>query len=166
MLAYFLTQTVVSYQLAPLFWRAVAILELDCNLHVIATSSDGMSANRKFYWLHKHVMGEKKASKILNHTMNLFVPQRSIWFFADVPHLMKTTRGKMFKKTILTGKLGQIFFVIRYNFTMKYSKRSLNVSLGPVKSMEFNLTKNSHEFLIFLRMMLALKNIKQRELKK
>ena len=112
MLAYFLTQTVVSYQLAPLFWRAVAILELNCNLHVIATSSDGMSANRKFYQLHKYVMGEKKASKILNHSMNLFASQRSIWFFADVPHLMKTTRGKMLKKKqlILTGKLGQIFF--------------------------------------------------------
>ena len=154
MLAYFLTQTVVSYQLAPLFWRAVAILELNCNLHVIATSSDGMSANRKFYWLRKLVTGEKKASKILNHTMNLLAPQRSIWFFADVPDLMKTTKGEMFKKQlILTGKLGQIFFVIRYNFTMKYSKRSLNVSFGPVKSMEFNQTKNSHEFLIFLRTM-------------
>ena len=66
----FPTKTVVSYQLAPLFWRAVAILELNCNLHVIATSSDGMSANRKFYRLHKHIMGEKKASKILNHTTN------------------------------------------------------------------------------------------------
>ena len=100
MLAYFLTQTVVSYQLAPLFWRAVAILELNCNLHVIATSSDSKSANRKFYRLHKHIMGQKKASKILNHTTNLFAPQRSIWFFVDVPHLMKTTRGKMFKKAI------------------------------------------------------------------
>lgn len=29
-------------------------IELNCNLHVVATSSDGMSANRKFYRLHKH----------------------------------------------------------------------------------------------------------------
>ena len=79
-LAYFLTQTAVSYQLTPLFWRAVAILELDCNLHVIATSSDGMSANRKFYRLHKHVMGEKKASKILNHTKNL-VRHKEVFYF-------------------------------------------------------------------------------------
>ena len=35
MFGYFLTQTVVSYQLAPLFWRAVGILELNCNLHVV-----------------------------------------------------------------------------------------------------------------------------------
>ena len=42
-LAYFLTQTVVSYQLVPPFWQAVGILGLNCNLHVVATSSDGMS---------------------------------------------------------------------------------------------------------------------------
>ena len=99
MLAYFLTQTVVSYQLAPLFWRAIGILELNCNLHVVATSSDGMSANRKFYRLHKHIMGEK--SNISNKTINLFAPQRCIWFFADVPHLMKTTRGNTLRPILL-----------------------------------------------------------------
>ena len=91
MLAYFLTQTVVSYQLAPLFWRAVGILQLNCNLDVVVTSSDGMSVNRTFYRLHKHIMGEKSNNS--NKTINLFAPQRRIWLFADVPHLMKTTRG-------------------------------------------------------------------------
>jgi hypothetical protein len=95
LLVYFLTQTVVSYQLATIFWRAVAILELNCGLHVVATTSDGVSANRKFFRLHKHVSGCGQ-SKIVNKTINLFAPHRSIWFFADVPHLMKTTRGIVF----------------------------------------------------------------------
>ena len=93
MLVYFLTQTVVSYQLAPIFWRAVAILELNCGLHIVAATSDGMSANRKFFRLHKHISGEDPDVMLINKTMNLFAPQRYIWFFADVPHLIKTTRG-------------------------------------------------------------------------
>ena len=52
-LAYFLIQTIVSYQLTSIFWRAVAILELNCDLYVIATVSNGMSANRMFYRLHR-----------------------------------------------------------------------------------------------------------------
>ena len=41
----------------PIFWLAVAILVLNSDLYVIATVSDGMSANRKFYRLHKYVSG-------------------------------------------------------------------------------------------------------------
>ena len=99
MLVYFLTQTVLSYQLVPIFWLAVAILELNCGLHIVATTSDGMSANRKFVLWHKHIPedGEKKLS---HKTMNLFAPQRTIWFFADVPHLIKTTRGVIYNLVI------------------------------------------------------------------
>ena len=51
MLVYFLTQTVVSYQY---FWRAVVILKLNCHLQIVA-----MSANRKFFTLHKMVRIQK-----------------------------------------------------------------------------------------------------------
>ena len=40
-LAYFLTKDVTSYQIMPLFWKAVSILELECNLWVCAAVSDG-----------------------------------------------------------------------------------------------------------------------------
>ena len=101
-LAYFLTQTIVSYQLASIFWRAVAILELNCDLYVIATVSDGMSANRKFYRLHKYVSGlslkdekdKEPSNVVIFKSQNFFALQRFIWFFADAPHLMKTSRGK------------------------------------------------------------------------
>ena len=51
-LAYFATGGLKSYQLMPLYWEAVAILELTCNLPVIITVSDGSSPNRKFYRMH------------------------------------------------------------------------------------------------------------------
>ena len=100
MLAYFLTQTLVSYQLLRILWRAVAILGINYGLHVIATVSDGMSANRKFFRLHEHLSGVQdenigsQGQECIHKTMNLFAPERNIWFFADPPHLMKTTRGK------------------------------------------------------------------------
>lgn len=93
MLAYFYTRTIVSYQLMTIFWRAVAILEMNCKLFVVSAVSDGMSANRKFYKLHRFISGDEN-EKCIYRTINLFAPQRYIWFWADVPHLMKTSRGK------------------------------------------------------------------------
>ena len=104
MLVYFLTQTVVFYQLAPIFWCAVAILKLNCQLYVVAATSDGMSENRKFFRSHKHISGKDAEEKlpVCYKTVNLFVPQRTICFFADVPHLMKTTRGMIHIKWSIT----------------------------------------------------------------
>lgn len=52
-LATFATSGITSFQMFPLFWRAVSILELSCQLHVIACTADGCSVNRKFAKLHK-----------------------------------------------------------------------------------------------------------------
>ena len=46
--ATFATSTATSEQIYPLFWKAVAILEISVNLKVICTVSDGASTNRKF----------------------------------------------------------------------------------------------------------------------
>ena len=51
-LAYFLTKDVTSYQLMSLFWKAVCVLELGCNLWICAAVSDGASPNRQCYELH------------------------------------------------------------------------------------------------------------------
>ena len=45
-LAYFATNGVTSHQLMLLFWNAIGVLELTCNLWVIASTSDGASPNR------------------------------------------------------------------------------------------------------------------------
>ena len=51
--AYFATEGIISIQLMGLFWMAVSILEDNCNLWVIAATSDGASPNRKFYQIYQ-----------------------------------------------------------------------------------------------------------------
>lgn len=46
--ANFATDGATASQIFPLFWKAVFILEMSCNLKVIATVSDGASTNRRF----------------------------------------------------------------------------------------------------------------------
>ena len=99
-LAYFATRGITSYQIMPTFWEAVSILEITCRLPVIAAVSDGASPNRKFYRMHS-LMDDKIDSNITHRTINIFAPRRYIWFFADAPHLMKTTRNCIFHSGIL-----------------------------------------------------------------
>ena len=58
---------------------------------VITAVSDGASPNRKFYRLHHHLrLDQDSDCDIVYRTSNLFSPERFIWFFAYVSHLMKT----------------------------------------------------------------------------
>ena len=93
MLRYFFTRNLVSYQIIPIFWRGVAILQLKVNLNVVAAISDGASPNRRFYQLHNSFGGNISNTDIVYKTKKLFSPGRWIWFFADAPHLLKTSRN-------------------------------------------------------------------------
>ena len=93
MFGYFFTRNVVSFQIMPLFWRGVAILELKVNLNVVAGISDGASPNRRFFQLHDSFGGTVSDTNIVYKTKNLFSPGGWIWFFADAPHLLKTSRN-------------------------------------------------------------------------
>ena len=95
-LGYFSTENVTSYQLMALFWKAVSILELGCNLWVCAAVSDGASPNRMFYMLHAGLVGKEYNSEIVYRTVNRFAPARFIYFFSDAPHLLKTARNCLF----------------------------------------------------------------------
>ena len=96
-LAYFLTKDVTSYQLMSLFWKAVCVLEVACNLWICATVSDGASPNRRCYELHAGVSDNQvKPDEIVHSTINLFCPSRKIYFFSDAPHLVKTARNCLF----------------------------------------------------------------------
>ena len=77
----------------PIFWKAVSILEVCCNLWVCATVSDGASPNRKFYELHAALVGKEFSADVVHRTINLFAPARYIYFFSDAPHLLKTSRN-------------------------------------------------------------------------
>jgi len=94
-LAYFATKTVTAPQIFTLFWKAVSILELTCNLHVIALVSDGASSNRNFYRMHKDI-SDCIDSPVVYRTINLFGRDRFVYFFADAPHLMKTLRNAVY----------------------------------------------------------------------
>ena len=88
-LGYFGTRDVTAHQLMMQFWNAVAVLEDTCKWHVIAAVSDGISSNRAFtaYILDS---GHKN---VVHRTINLYARDRYIYFFADAPHLMETTRN-------------------------------------------------------------------------
>ena len=98
-LAYFGTQNVHAKQLFKTFWEAVLVLEVICELPVVACVSDGASPNRKFYKMHKF-MDYCVDEDIVYRTINIYAPERFIWFFADAPHLMKTLRNCIFHSSI------------------------------------------------------------------
>lgn len=94
-LAYFAINRVTSHQLMPLFWEAISVLELTCNLWVIASTSDGASPNRRLYRMHKP-LDNNAEDDLCYRTINLYAPQRYIYFFSDAPHLVKTTRNCLY----------------------------------------------------------------------
>ena len=111
-MAYFATKGATSYQIFPLFWDdAVVILEGTCNLKVIIVVSDGASPNRKYYRVHHHLqLDQDPDCDIVYRTSNLFFPESFTWFFADVPHLMKTAPNGLSHSgqfpDLLFGELG------------------------------------------------------------
>ena len=89
MLGYFSTENITSYQLMPLFWKAVSVLELACNLWVCAAVSDGASPNRKFF---SYMLGLlEKSTK-----MTLFIEQSTFLLHTDLftPSQMPPTCSK------------------------------------------------------------------------
>ena len=94
-LGYFGTKGMCSYQIFSRFWCAVRILERSCHLQVIAAVADGASSNRAFIKMHEKFSGDC-VSTITYRAENFFNPGKFIYFFADAPHLMKTTRNCMY----------------------------------------------------------------------
>jgi hypothetical protein len=64
------------------------VLETTVKLWVIAAVNDGASPNRKFFALHSK-LGCTLPDGLVYKTPNLFFLARMIYFFADVPHLIK-----------------------------------------------------------------------------
>ena len=90
--ATFATTGATSFQIFPLFWKAVSILER-IDLKVIAATCDGASPNRKFFRMHRNLDGNPEKG-VVYRTINLMAKEsRYIYFFADVPHLVKTARN-------------------------------------------------------------------------
>ena len=90
--AHFPTAGVTSDFLFSILWEAVMQLEM-CEFKVIGVTSDGAPINRKFYQMHS--TGEGKSQEQLLHKVRNPYSQENRWlyFFSDVPHLLKTTRN-------------------------------------------------------------------------
>ena len=93
--SYYFTRDVTSFQILPIFWKAVAVLELSLNLWVVATVNDGASPNRKFFHLHSQLAKDLKCD-VVYKTPNVFATSRFIYFFPDSPHLLKTARNCLY----------------------------------------------------------------------
>ena len=71
----------------PLVWDCIKRLE-SCGFKVVALTADGASCNRKFFKMHG------AGGSLVYKTNNPFSPEgRKIYFFSDVPHLIKTVRN-------------------------------------------------------------------------
>ena len=81
-LAYFATDGITATQFVPLFW-------------VIATVSDGASANRKFYKL-PTTLSSDDSKEFTYCVMNMYAPHRNLYFISDAPYLIKTARNCLY----------------------------------------------------------------------
>ena len=89
-LAQFPTTGAASHQLYPIVTEAIMRLEI-MGFKVISLTSDGSSPNRKVYRLMRDPSDDTTPGyKCPNPFTN---EDRSLYFIADVPHLLKTTRN-------------------------------------------------------------------------
>ena len=84
---HFATRNITADTLFPIIWEAAEHLEV-CGLNMIAFTSDGASANRKFYQMHR-----SNNKELAYKTENPYRKGHNIFFISDVPHLIKTARN-------------------------------------------------------------------------
>jgi len=97
--AYYPTGGITADLLFPIAWEVVRNLEC-AGFKVISITGDGASQNRKFFRMHKLVYSCKLHSDsaepmtITHKVKNPYSKEdRYLYFFVDVPHLIKTVRN-------------------------------------------------------------------------
>lgn len=88
--AHFPTDSLTGDQIFAVVWEAIERLER-IGFKVIAITADGASPNRKFF--HMHSLNSSTADLCYKSPNPYTNDDRNIYFFCDVPHLMKTTRN-------------------------------------------------------------------------
>ena len=71
----------------PLVWEVIEALEMYC-IPVTSLTSDGAKPNLRFYR-----MCQKSRRVVPYKTSNPFREDETLYFFCDVPHLLKTSRN-------------------------------------------------------------------------
>lgn len=97
-IGHFPTRSSTADELFPLLWKAVAYLEITCGLkvqfiQVISSTSDKASPNQRLYRLHR--TGNEDVVFFADNPFS--EEKRNIYFFSDVPHLIKTIRNNVHK---------------------------------------------------------------------
>lgn len=82
-------------------WEVIGALEKS-GVKIIAFVCDGAPSNRAFFKLHKPVT--KLPSGVIFDTINKYDPEKVLYFFSDIPHLLKTIRNAFFNSRL--GKKG------------------------------------------------------------
>ena len=68
--AIYATDGITAYRIMSIFWQAVKYLEKN-NLKVIAATADGASQKRKFFRMHKQLVGDSD-TEIVYRTKNIY----------------------------------------------------------------------------------------------
>ena len=87
----FASNTLSGDVLMEPLWEAVFRLER-MGLAVLTLTCDGASSNRRLWKLHS----SDTSDELLHKVPNVFAPGRSLYFFCDPPHLLKTTRNSWY----------------------------------------------------------------------
>ena len=87
------TNGVTAVELYSIIWESIRTLEC-AGFKVISITGDGCSANRKFFRMHRLAAGNTDSTKPTHKIKNPYSKEeRFIYFFVDVPHLLKTVRN-------------------------------------------------------------------------
>jgi hypothetical protein len=79
----------------PIFWKVVSTFKLSLDLWVVGLVNDGASPNRKLFNLHVKLPVDQKCD-VVYKTISIFSPSCFIFFFPDIPHLMKKARNCLY----------------------------------------------------------------------
>lgn len=91
--AHFPTADLTGECLFTVLWEAIERLER-LGFKVIGLTGDGASPNRKFFRLHSKLASDSDLiNGVCYRTINPYADERYVYFFSDVPHLIKTTRN-------------------------------------------------------------------------
>eukprot|EP00731_Ephydatia_muelleri_P018851 Em0011g891a len=115
-------------QLIDPIWSAVARLER-CGFNVLGITADGASSNRRFFKIHE------KQSHLDTKIVNPHAPERSIFFFSDPPHLIKTVRNCWLNRRMWKMTLQRLFPGMRIVPKLKYE----HIHLIPFSKMRVDL---------------------------
>ena len=109
-LAHFSTVGVTGDYLFTIAWEAIRLLET-ADLKVLCVVCDGASPNRKYFRMHK----QSNDHSLCYKSPNVYAQdERYVYFVADPPHLMKTTRNCWSKSGIHGTRHMQVGNVLWY----------------------------------------------------